>query len=103
MRHVLFAIILSLPLAVGCTTPDMIKESGERNAREFAADMGLDIKGVSCSGRDSDHDSDTSCTLALASGENESIECNYDVAFTLLGQATGCKRVIFARGFAPAE
>lgn len=95
-------IIICLALAA-CTTPDMIKTSSERNAIEYATDMGLDIKGVSCSARDSDMDGDTSCTLNMADGSTKAIECNYDVAIAPLGQVRGCKLVVFARGFSPTE
>lgn len=98
MRYVILLAALA-----ACTTPDMIKSSAEDNAWEFAADMGIEVVGVSCSGRDTDRDGDTSCTLNTGGDTRINIECNYDVAFAPLGQATGCKQVVFARGFEPAE
>ena len=92
-----------LVLAMACTTPDMMKSSAERNAREFTQDMQMQSTGVSCSARDSDADGDVSCTVMMSDGTTKPIECNYDFAFAPLGQASGCKLVVYSRGFSPQE
>lgn len=86
-----------------CTTPDMIETSAERNAREFAADMNIPYEGLSCSARDNDDDGDVKCTLSLSGDEMKPIECNYDIAWAMLGQASGCYVVPLARGFSPTD
>jgi hypothetical protein len=74
MRHLLLALLLA-----GCTSTDTVSASAERNARVFASEMGLELKGVSCSGTDSlPADGYVSCTLNETSGQRTAIECGYD-------------------------
>lgn len=78
-------------LGIGCTTTSDREASAQRNAKEYAASMGLTIQGVSCSGSDSDLDGYVSCTLNLGDDKLKAINCGYDQAVAIMGQNTGCK------------
>lgn len=94
MIVVAIVAILFVPFlgaAGGCVTTEDRKADGERNANAFAAGMGLEITGASCSGADSDGDGYASCTLAMVGGTTRAIECGYDRPFALLGQNEGCR------------
>lgn len=78
-------------LGMGCVTTSDREASAQRNAKEYAASMAMDIQGVSCSGMDSDHDGYVSCTLNLGDDKLKAINCGYDQPMALMGQNTGCK------------
>jgi len=78
-------------LGMGCVTTSDREASATRNAKEFAASMGMEIHGVSCSGSDSDQDGYVSCTLNLSDDKLKAINCGYDQAVAIMGQNTGCK------------
>lgn len=73
MRPLFLALLLA-----ACTSTDTVSVSAERNARLFSSEMGLELKGVSCSGSDTDVDGYVSCTLNETSGQRTAIECGYD-------------------------
>lgn len=76
----------------GCTSTDTVSSSAERNARAFASDMGVELKGISCSGSDSDLDGYVSCTMNETSGQRTAIECGYDQTFQIDALTnTACK------------
>lgn len=79
--HFALALAAVTIATAGCTSTSTISSTAERNARAFATDMGLEIKGVSCSGSDSDQDLYVSCTLNETSGQRTAIECGYDQTF----------------------
>ncbi len=85
---IFLAIAFLLPACI--STPAEVKTSATSEAKMFASEMGYDIKGVSCSGRDSDRDGYTSCTIAMSDGTSKAIECSYFVKAAFL-QNTGCK------------
>lgn len=99
-----------LVLAITCTTTgcvgfERIRASAEVNARDYAAELGYSLIGVSCSGSDSDGDAYASCTLNVLESDGthevKPIECTYDVAIPWRGQPHGCRPVVFTRGFTP--
>lgn len=54
------------------------KEEAEKNARDFASELGLDVKHITCVSYDSDHDGYVSCTIAHNDGgkvELMPVEC----------------------------
>ena len=99
MKKPMLVLLVCGCFSLACTiTPaQMVQESAERNAREWAAKMGMSIKGAACSGDDSDNDGYTACTLALGGvNETKKIECGYDkkIGWDSCGYGgpnTGCK------------
>jgi hypothetical protein len=51
------------------------REAAKANAAEFAAELGLELKGVSCVEHDTDGDGYVSCTFSLTSGDVQTFEC----------------------------
>ena len=87
MRITLFTLLLT-----ACTTTNMVSTSAERNAKDFSIEMGFEIRGVSCSGSDSDLDGYVSCTLNETSGQRTAIECGYDQTLVIdMLTNTACK------------
>lgn len=86
-----FCALIGGGLGVGCQSPSDIEGSAERNAKDFAAKMGIKYEGLSCSGSDSDHDGYVSCTFNMGEGKIQSFECGYDQVGAVMGQNTGCK------------
>lgn len=70
---------------------DSISNSAKVNASNFADNMGWSVNAIQCSGRDSDHDGYTSCTIGLEGGATKSINCGYELNFAPLGQNEECK------------
>lgn len=88
---VVFLAIIGGGGGIGCQSPSDRQGSAERNAKDFADNMGIEYRGLSCSGSDSDADGYVSCTFNLRNGQIQSFECGYDQPGALLGQNTGCK------------
>lgn len=61
-------------LSVGACTPAQVQEMSERNAKTYAAKMGIKYTGMNCSTTDSDGDGYVSCDLNTPTGI-VSIEC----------------------------
>ena len=87
----IFATLLISGLGAGCVTTSARETSAETNAKAFAAKMSWAVKGVACSGMDSDQDGYASCTVSLEDGKSQAILCGYNRAFAPLGQNTSCK------------
>ena len=63
--------------------------TAETEARAFAKQLGLTVRGVSCAGYDSDGDGYVSCTLSVTEGTESrvlAVECARAVSFN-----TGCR------------
>lgn len=81
-------------LLVGCVTTGSRTADATTNAKTWASSMGMDIKGVACSGVDSDGDGYVSCSVNMTDGSIRAVECGYDQMDAMLiitGQNTGCK------------
>ena len=50
-------------------------EHAEQEARTHAEKLGWELKGVACTGSDSDADGYISCTVALTDGSERALEC----------------------------
>lgn len=72
--------------ACGCNLTGANKKSAETNAQNFAEELGLDYKKVSCNNLDSDGDGYVSCTMAMSDGSIEQFEC------AAWGLNSGCRR-----------
>jgi hypothetical protein len=87
----LWFLWFSLSLSNSFISTDSISNSAKVNASNFADNMGWSATAIQCSGRDSDHDGYTSCTIGLEGGATKSINCGYKLNFALLGQNEECK------------
>jgi hypothetical protein len=59
----------------GCDAPQ--ERDPKAEARAFAADLGMPVRGVSCVQADSDGDGYVSCTLVSTEGAPIAIDCGY--------------------------
>lgn len=71
-----FTVVLLMSFCSSCKnlTGEAHKES-EAYARQYAKDLGMEAKGVTCAGMDTDNDGYISCTLATTDGRLIAIEC----------------------------
>lgn len=93
---ILFVIIsiLVIFLFSMLQSPDSRASHAVENAKAFSSSMGWKIKGLACSGLDSDHDGYVTCTLNLVSSEGKeeekSIQCGYPKPLSIFDN-NGCK------------
>lgn len=59
----------------GCCVGPEQTHAAQKEAKKWAADLGLQVTGVSCGDVDSDGDGYVSCTIALVNGDTKAIEC----------------------------
>ncbi len=90
IRWIPFIILLT---ACEITTTEEVERSAIDNAVSWCKDMTISCLGASCSGKDSDLDGYTSCTVSTSSGERIPLECGYTKQYAFAGQNTGCKEV----------
>ncbi len=64
------------------------KKVGEVEARQYAKELNLDVKGVSCSPRDSDGDGYVSCTISTNDKNDPIVEVECLAAYTI---TDGCR------------
>lgn len=69
-------------------------------AEEWANDMGVKYKGITCSSRDSDMDGYVSCSVRAESGEILAIECQYGFLHKSCKMAQPKVKINVNRGFA---
>lgn len=67
-------LIPAITLLAGCSLAPV---DASPEARRWATDLGYNVQGVSCAGRDSDADGYVSCTVKPVDQDPVSIECNY--------------------------
>lgn len=71
--------LLAIPALLTLTAcPNMTgahKGVAEEEAREWAAELGMDLKSVSCVAKDTDGDGYVSCTLMLGDDTTKGVEC----------------------------
>jgi hypothetical protein len=64
------------------------KEAAENNARSFAKELGMDLKGLSCNKHDTDGDGYVSCTFSFDNGSVKTFEC---AGVNLIQNNEGCR------------
>ena len=71
------AMTLALVALLGCQYPE--RGYAEKQAKEYATDLGLEVKAARCTNMDTDGDGYVSCTLSVTDKEGkdrlEAIEC----------------------------
>jgi len=86
MKHI---AILTL-LLTGCfNLTGANKDAAEANARTFAKDLGMDLKGVTCNKHDTDGDGYVSCTFSFKdSATVRTFEC---AGKNIIQDNSGCR------------
>ena len=71
--------LLALPALLALTAcPNMTgahKGVAEDEAKEWAKELDMDLKSVSCVAKDTDGDGYVSCTLMMGDGSTKAVEC----------------------------
>lgn len=73
---IIIAILTILTMIItrggcGCASS---REEAEVEARQYAHDLGFEVKGISCANRDTDGDGYVSCTLSVTKDGKETIQ-----------------------------
>ncbi len=87
-----FIISFALMSCVSCVSTEQVESSAKESAASWCQDMGLNCTGYSCSGKDSDADGYTSCTVAVDDGTRVSLDCGYYSPLSVVGQNTSCRQ-----------
>jgi prepilin-type N-terminal cleavage/methylation domain-containing protein len=83
--------ILALVFVATCGAGD--QGNLKIQAKQFADDLGYEVKGVSCMSHDSDGDGYISCTIRYEASPDEFETLALECAGGLLNWKTGCKQV----------
>lgn len=102
MRQTIPGLVALATLSTLAGCPNMTgahKDAAEKEAREWAAELGLDVKNVSCVAKDTDGDGYVSCTLVMGDGTTtKAVECAGARSTDNMIRNSGCREPKLAVG-----
>lgn len=102
MRHTIPGLLAIAALSTLAACPNVTgahKDVAENEAREWASELGLDVKSVSCVAKDTDGDGYVSCTLVMGDGvTTKAVECAGARSSGNLIRNSGCREPKLAVG-----
>jgi len=81
--------VVGSAVAIGCNMSGVNHRAAVENAQDFAEELVLKVKAVTCNRYDRDNDGYVSCSFAMNDGKIEQFEC------ASFGLNTGCRRPKF--------
>lgn len=83
------AVVAAAMTTASCNLSGANHRAAVENAQDFAEELGLKVKAVTCNYYDRDNDGYVSCSFAMDDGKIEQFEC------ASFGLNTGCRRPKF--------